>query len=38
MYIKTDDIFEDIAGDAKNRFDTSTYELDTSLPKGKKSN
>ena len=33
---KTDDNYIDIAGDIKTRFDTSNYELDRPLPKGKK--
>ena len=33
LYIKTDDIYKDI--DAGTRFDTSNYELDRPLPKGK---
>ena len=32
---KTDDIYKDIGEDFKTRFDTSKYELDKSLPKGK---
>ena len=36
VYIKTDDIYKDIAEDIENRFNTSNYELDRSLPKGKK--
>ena len=40
VYIKTDDIYKDIAGDVETRFETSNYELecnsiDTPLPKGK---
>ena len=35
VYIKTDDIHKDIAEDVETRFDTSNYELDRSLPKGK---
>ena len=31
VYIKTDDIYKDI----ETRFDTSNYELDRLLPKGK---
>ena len=27
VYIKTDDIYEDIAEDVETRFDTSNYEL-----------
>ena len=34
-YIETGDICEDIAEDVERRFDTSNYELDRSLPKGK---
>ena len=35
-YIKTDDIYKDIAEDVKTKFDTSNYELDRPLPKEKK--
>ena len=35
VYIKTDDIYKDIAEDVKARFDTSDYELGRPLPKGK---
>ena len=35
VYIKTDDIYKDIAQDVKTRFDTSNYELKRPLPKGK---
>ena len=35
VYIKTDDISKDIAEDVETRFDTSNYELDKPLPKGK---
>ena len=35
VYIKTDDIYKDIADDFETRFDTSNYELDRPLPKGK---
>ena len=34
-YIKTADIYKDIAEDVETRFDTSNYELDRPLPKGK---
>ena len=34
-YIKTDDIYKDIAEDVETRFDTSIYELDRQLTKGK---
>ena len=33
VYIKTDDIYKDIAEDVETRFDTSNYELDRPLPK-----
>ena len=40
VYIKTDDIYKDIAEDVETRFDISSYELecnsiDRPLPKGK---
>ena len=35
VHIKTDDIYKDIA-DVETRFDTSNFEIDTPLPKGKK--
>ena len=35
VYIKTGDIFKDIAEDVETRLDTSNYELDRPLPKGK---
>ena len=35
VYIKTDDIYKDIAEDVENRIDTSNYELDQPLSKGK---
>ena len=35
VYIKTDDIYKDIAEDVELRFGTSNYELDRPLPKGK---
>ena len=35
VYIKTDDIYKDIVEDVETRFDTSNYELDRPLPKGK---
>ena len=37
-YIKTDDIYKDIAEVIETRFDTSNYELDRPLIKGKKTN
>ena len=36
VYIKADDIYEDIAEDVETRFHTSNYELDRPLPKEKK--
>ena len=35
IYIETDDIYKDIGEDVEIRFDTSNYELDRPLPKGK---
>ena len=35
VYIKTDDIYRDIAEDVETRFDTSNYELNRPLLKGK---
>ena len=35
VYIKTDDIYKDVADDVETRFDTSNYELDRPLAKGK---
>ena len=35
VYIKTEDIYKDIAEDVETRFDTSNYELDRLSPKGK---
>ena len=34
-YIKTDDIYRDITEDVETRLDTSNYELDRPLAKGK---
>ena len=36
LYIKTSDIYKDIGEDVETRLDTSNYELDRPLPKGKK--
>ena len=33
--VKTDDIYKDIAEDVEKRFDTSNFEIDTPLPKGR---
>ena len=35
VHIKTDDIYKDIAEDVETRFDTSNFEIDRPLPKGK---
>ena len=35
VYIQGDDIYRNIAEDVETRFDTSNYELDRPLPKGK---
>ena len=35
VFMKTDDIYRNISGDAETRFDTSNYELDMPLLKGK---
>ena len=35
MNIKTNDFYEDIDNDVENRFDTSNYEVNRPLPKGK---
>ena len=37
LYIKTNDIYKDIAEDVEKRFDNSNFELDRPLPKEKKS-
>ena len=36
VYVKTDDIYKDIPEDVRTRFDTSNFETDQPLPKGKK--
>ena len=36
VYIKIDDIYKEITEDVETKFDTTTYELDRPLPKGKK--
>ena len=36
LYIKTDNIYKDIAEDVETIFDASNYELDGPLPKKKK--
>ena len=35
VYIKTDDIYKDVAEDIETKFDTSNQELDRPLPNGK---
>ena len=35
-YVKTDDIYKDIVEDVEIRFDTSNFEIDRLLPRGKK--
>ena len=35
VYVKIEDIYEDIAKNVEKRFDTSNYELERLLPKGK---
>ena len=36
VYIKSEDIYSDMGKDVESRFDTSNYELDRLLLKGKK--
>ena len=38
VYIKTEEIYVDIAKGVKTRFDTSNFELEKPLPKGKNGN
>ena len=35
VHVKTDYIYKDIAEDVEKRFDTSNFEIDIPLPKGK---
>ena len=35
VHVKTDDIYKDIAEDVETRFDTSKFEIDRLVPKGK---
>ena len=35
VHVKTDDIYEDIAEDVEKKFDTSNFEINKPLPKGK---
>ena len=36
IHIKTEDFYDDIADNVKKRFDTSNYEVNRTLPTGKK--
>ena len=36
VYIKTNDVYKDIAEVVETRFDTSIFKLNIALPKGKK--
>ena len=36
VYIKTDDIYKEIAEGVETKFDTSDYELNRQIPNGKK--
>ena len=38
VHVKADDIYKGIAEDVETRFDTSNYELERLLPKGKDKN
>ena len=38
IYIKTKDVYEDIADDIEKRFHTSKFEINRPLPKGKNEN
>ena len=38
FYVKTDDIYKDIAENVETRFDTWNFEIDRPLPKGKNKN
>ena len=35
MHIRTEDFYKDIADNVEKKFDTSNYEVDKPLPKGK---
>ena len=35
LFIKTEDVYEDIADDTEKRFDTSNYDITRQLPSGK---
>ena len=36
VYVKADDIYKDITENVETKFDNSNYDLNRSLPKGKK--
>ena len=38
VHVKTEDIYKDTAKDVEKRFDTSNYESEKTLPKGKTKN
>ena len=38
VHLKTEDMYKDIAEDVERRFETSNFELDRPLPKGKNKN
>ena len=38
VHVKTDDIYKDIAEDVEKRYDTSNFEIDRPLPRGKNKN
>ena len=38
MHIETEDFYKDIANDVEERFDTSNYEVNRPLPRGKNEN
>ena len=35
VHVKTDDVYKDILKDVETRYDTSNFEIDKPLPKGK---
>ena len=38
VYLKTDDLYKDVAEDVEIKFDTSNYGLETPLPKERNKN
>ena len=38
IHIKTEEVYKDIADDVEKRFDTSNYEINRPLPRGKTKN